>query len=252
MKQALTWWAFVGSSSYSPEEVMTAAKQIGFDAMEMMQPEQIPLVKQHGLEVALLVGHQALGDGMNNPENHDRIAEELTASIKLAEANSVPILVCFSGNRRFGLSEIQGAEYCAEILARMAPMAEDAGVTLCMELLNSKVDHQGYQCDNTPWGVHVCRMVDSPAVKLLYDAYHMQIMEGDLVRTITDNIEWIGHFHTGGNPGRRDLDDEQEINYAAVARAIAATGYEGYVSHEFRPKGDTIEAARAAFEIFDV
>lgn len=252
MKQALTWWAFVNSSSYSPEEVMTAAKQIGFTAMEMMPPEDIPLVKQHGLEVALLTGHQSLTDGMNDPENHDRIAEELTASIELAAANSVPVLVCFSGNRRFGLSDIKGAEYCAEILARMAPTAEEAGVTLCLELLNSKVDHQGYQCDRTPWGVHVCKLVNSPAVKLLYDIYHMQIMEGDLIRTISENIEWIGHFHTGGNPGRRDLDDEQEINYRAVARAIAATGYDGYVSHEFRPKGDTIEAAKAAFMIFDV
>ncbi len=252
MKQSLVWWSFVNSSTYSPAEIMSAAKEIGYDAMEMMEPDQIPMVKDHGLEVSLLIGHQSLGDGMNDPDNHDRIADELAESIQVAADNDVPVLCCFSGNRRFGLSEIKGAEYCAEILARMAPQAEQAGVTLCMELLNSKVDHQGYQCDSTPWGVHVCRMVNSPAVKLLYDVYHMQIMEGDVIRTVTENIEWIGHFHTGGNPGRNDLDDQQEIYYPALARAIADSGYEGYVAHEFRPKGDTIEAAQAAFEIFDV
>ena len=252
MKQALVWWSFVGSSDYSPEEVMSAAKEIGYDAMEMMKPEQIPMVKDHGLEVALLTGHDSLDDGMNDPANHDRIAAELSGNIRIAAENDVPVLVCFSGNRRFGLSEMDGAENCAEILARVAPEAEEAGVTLCMELLNSKVDHAGYQCDHTPWGVHLCRMVNSPAVKLLYDVYHMQIMEGDLIRTITENIEWIGHFHTGGNPGRNDIDETQEIYYPAIARAIAESGYDGYVSHEFRPQGDTIEAARAAYEVFDL
>lgn len=252
MKQALVWWSFVNSSTYSPEEVMSAARQIGYDAMEMMQPEQIPSVKEHGLDVALLIGHDSLTDGMNNPENHDRIASELSAKIKIAAENDVPVLCCFSGNRRFGLSDIKGAEHCAEILARMAPEAEAAGVTLCMELLNSRRDHAGYQCDNTPWGVHVCKMVDSPAVKLLYDVYHMQIQEGDLIRTISENIEWIGHFHTGGNPGRNDIDATQEIYYPAVARAINDSGYTGYVSHESRPKGDTIEAATLAYEIFDI
>ncbi|MGM0494344.1 MAG: hydroxypyruvate isomerase family protein [Armatimonadota bacterium] len=252
MKQALVWWSFVGSSDYSPEEIMSAAKQIGYDAMEMMKPEQIPMVKDQGLDVALLIGHDSLTDGMNDPENHSRIADELAESIQVAAQNDVPVLCCFSGNRRFGLSDMQGAEYCAEILSRMAPQAEKAGVTLCMELLNSKVNHAGYQCDNTEWGVHLCKMVNSPAVKLLYDVYHMQIMEGDLIRTITDNIEWIGHFHTGGNPGRNDIDETQEIFYPPIAKAIAESGYDGYVSHEYTPKGDTIDSAKAAWEIFDV
>ncbi|MFO8079618.1 MAG: TIM barrel protein [Armatimonadota bacterium] len=252
MKQALVWWSFVGSSDYSPEEIMSAAKQIGYDAMEMMKPEQIPMVKDQGLDVALLIGHDSLTDGMNDPENHSRIADELAESIQVAAQNDVPVLCCFSGNRRFGLSDMQGAEYCAEILSRMAPQAEKAGVTLCMELLNSKVDHAGYQCDSTEWGVHLCKMVNSPAVKLLYDVYHMQIMEGDLIRTITDNIEWIGHFHTGGNPGRNDIDETQEIFYPPIAKAIAESGYDGYVSHEYTPKGDTIDSAKAAWEIFDV
>lgn len=252
MKQSLVWWSFVGGSDYEPQEIMKAAKEIGYDAMEMMQPDEIPMVKDHGLEVSLLIGHQSLADGMNDPKNHDRIADELAESIEIAAENDVPVLCCFSGNRRFGLSEMKGAEYCAELLARVAPQAEKAGVTLCMELLNSKVDHAGYQCDNTAWGVHLCRMVNSPAVKLLYDVYHMQIMEGDLIRNITDHIEYIGHFHTGGNPGRHDLDEQQEIFYPAVARAIAEAGYDGYIAHEYTPKGDPIDSARHAFEIFDV
>jgi len=130
--------------------------------------------------------------------------------------------------------------------------AEEKQVTLCIELLNSKVDHHDYQCDRTPWGVHVCKMVGSPRVRLLYDIYHMQIMEGDIIRTIRDHIAYIGHFHTAGNPGRRDMDETQEIYYPAVARAIAETGYDGYIGHEFIPKGDPIEALRAAYDVFSV
>ena len=136
---------------------------------------------------------------------------------------------------------------CAEGLKRVAPMAEKAGITLAVELLNSKRDHAGYQADHTAWGVALCQKVGSPAVKLLYDIYHMQIMEGDVIQTIRDNIEWIAHFHTAGNPGRNDMDDTQEMNYLGICRAIAETGYDGYVAHEFSPKGDKVEALRAAF-----
>jgi hydroxypyruvate isomerase len=129
--------------------------------------------------------------------------------------------------------------------------AEEKGINLNIELLNSKVDHDGYQADHAAWGVEVCRRMGSPRVKLLYDIYHMQIMEGDLIRTISENIEWIGHFHTAGNPGRKDLDEDQELNYAAICRAIAASGYQGFVAHEFSPKGDRIEGLRAAFGICD-
>jgi hydroxypyruvate isomerase len=147
---------------------------------------------------------------------------------------------------------LDGAENTAECLAGAAPAAEAAGITICMELLNSKVNHPDYQCDTTPWGVHVCKMVDSPAVKLLYDIYHMQIMEGDLIRTINDNIEYIGHFHTAGNPGRNDMDEENEIYYPPIMRAIAKTDFAGYVGHEFIPKGDPVEAARQAYELCKV
>ena len=139
----------------------------------------------------------------------------------------------------------------ADGLRRVAPYAEKRGVNLNIELLNSKIDHPGYQCDHSAWGVAVCERVNSPRVKLLFDIYHMQIMEGDVIRNIRENIGWIGHFHTAGNPGRRDMDDDQELNYAGICRAIAASGYDGYVGHEFQPKGDVLEALRRAFALCD-
>ncbi|MFB3040937.1 MAG: TIM barrel protein, partial [Candidatus Poribacteria bacterium] len=150
------------------------------------------------------------------------------------------------------VSDEEGIDITAEGLSRVAKAAEEKGINLCVELLNSKVDHAGYQCDLTTWGVEVCKRVDSPRVKLLYDIYHMQIMEGDLIRTVKENINYIGHFHTAGNPGRNDLDDEQEIYYPAVIQAIAETDYDLYVGHEFIPKGDPIDGLRAAFHLCDV
>ena len=152
------------------------------------------------------------------------IEAELRASIDVAAKHGIPGLICFSGNRQPFQTEIEAIEACADGFKRVAPYAEEKGINLNMELLNSKVDHPGYQCDHTAWGVAVCERVNSPRVKLLYDIYHMQIMEGDLIRTIRDNIEYIGHFHTGGNPGRNEIDDTQEIHYRAVMQAIAETG----------------------------
>ena len=252
IRQSFVWWCAKAGGDYTPEQFCRAAKEIGYDAMEMATPEELHIIRDAGLEISLIIGHQSLKDGMNRPENHSRICDELAASIEIGAEWGAHTLCCFSGDRYDGCSDLQGAEYTAECLAKMAPAAEKAGVMLCPELLNSKVDHAGYQCDRTAWGVHVCRMVNSPAVRVLYDVYHMQIMEGDLIRTIQDNIEWIGHFHTAGNPGRRDMDDVQEIQYEPIARAIAELDFEGYVAHEFRPKGDTVEAMRAAYELFDV
>jgi hydroxypyruvate isomerase len=203
------------------------------------------------MRVAITGGHRSLTDGLNKRSNHGRIEQELLEKMDVAAENDIPSLICFSGNRE-GLSDEEGIEIVAEGLSRVAKAAEEKGVTLCMELLNSKVNHPDYQCDHTDWGVEVCKRVNSPRVKLLYDIYHMQIMEGDLIRTITDNIQYIGHFHTAGNPGRRDMDEEQEIYYPAVMRAIADSGYDMYVGHEFVPKGDPIEAMRTAFKLCDV
>jgi hydroxypyruvate isomerase len=164
----------------------------------------------------------------------------------LAERWKIPILICFSGNRA-GLDDETGAAQTADGLRRVAAAAEHAGVTLALELLNSRVNHPDYQCDRTAWGVKVCELVDSPAVKLLYDVYHMQVMEGDLIRTIQCHHPHIGHYHVAGNPGRHEPDDSQEIGYSAVYRAIRATGYTGFVGMEFTPRGDPVAALRAAF-----
>ena len=163
----------------------------------------------------------------------------------------IPSLICFSGNCE-GRSSEEGLANCVAGLRRVTGAAEEKGITLCMELLNSRVNHPDYQCDRTAWGVALCRAVGSPRFKLLYDIYHMQIMEGDLIRNITDHIDCIGHFHTAGNPGRRDLDDQQEIYYPPIMQAIAATSYAGYVGHEYRPKGDPVDSLARAFEVCNV
>ena len=233
------------------------AKRIGYAAFEIWFREGAPfdlllkLSKEYALPISTMCGHRSLSDGLNKKENHARIRAELLASIEVAQKHRIRNLICFSGNR-CGRDDAECAGIVADGLAQSAEAAQAAGVTLALELLNSKVDHPDYQCDHTAWGVEVCKRVGSPNVKLLYDIYHMQIMEGDLIRTITGSIKHIGHFHTAGNPERRDPDETQEIYYPAVMRAIAASGYDGYVAHEFQPRGDRVEALEKAFNICDV
>ncbi|MFO8007205.1 MAG: TIM barrel protein [Candidatus Brocadiia bacterium] len=246
---------------YEPEgmnrdDFLAELAAIGYAAVELWfrdesLPDLVETARSHGLVVASMCGHQSLTEGLNNRADHDRIEAELRESIRIAAEFGIPGLVCFSGNRRPHVGEVEAIDAVADGLRRVAPLAEQHGVNLNLELLNSKVDHPGYQCDHTAWGGAVCEKVDSPRVRLLYDIYHMQIMEGDLIRTIRENIQWIGHFHTAGNPGRHDMDDTQELNYAGICRAIAETGYEYYVGHEFNPRGDLVEALRAAFEVCD-
>ena len=250
INQSLSWWCFA-REGVEPAQLIKTAADIGYASVEMLPEEHYPLVKEAGLQIAITMGHGTLENGLNKRENHDRIEKELLENIDKAVANDIPALICFSGNRE-GLDDLTGAKICAEGLKRVAGVAEEKNVLLCVELLNSKVNHPDYQCDRTPWGVLLCDLVGSPAVKLLYDIYHMQIMEGDLIRTIQDNIDYFAHFHTAGNPGRNDMDDTQEIYYPAVARAIADTGYTGFVGHEFVPKGDALEALKAAYETWDV
>ena len=240
----------------SEEELFAAAAGIGLAAVEFWAPpenleELVAAARRHGLAVASMCGHESLGDGLNKRSNHDRIEAELRRLIDLARRLGIPGLICFSGNRRPHLGETEAIDAVADGLKRVAPHAEEKGVNLNLELLNSKVDHPGYQCDHTAWGVAVCQKVSSPRVKLLYDIYHMQIMEGDVIRTIRENIRWIGHFHTAGVPGRGDMDQGQELNYAGVCSAIAETGYDLYVGHEFKPAGDPVEALRQAFAVCD-
>lgn len=241
------------------DQMMKAAAQIGFKGVELWQRdsnmhnvtlEQLAAAaKANGMIIASMCGHQTLENGLNKPENHDRIEKELKASIDIAARLGIPGLICFSGTRNKGQSDYEGAIECAKVLRRVASYAEDKGVNLNVELLNSKVDHPGYQCDHTDWGMALMEMVRSPRVKLLFDVYHMQIMEGDVIRNLRKAMPYIGHIHTAGNPGRRDLDDEQEMNWTGIAKAIAATGYDGFVGHEFSPKGDAVEALKAAFKI---
>jgi hydroxypyruvate isomerase len=190
-------------------------------------------------------------NGFNDPANHPMLLAELEASIPLAAQAGVPNLIAMFGNRH-GASQAEDMASCVSGLSRIAPLAEKHGVTICVELLNSRIDHIDYEGDHTAFGVDVIQAVGSLRVKLLYDIYHMQIMEGDVIRTIRNNIPWIAHFHTGGVPGRHEIDGSQELNYRAVAEAIAGTGFPGYVAHEFLPVGDPFTSLADAYRIFDV
>ncbi|GIV67930.1 hydroxypyruvate isomerase family protein [Caldilinea sp.] len=246
-RQSISWWCFV-PDPLSPEELLRAAVEIGYDAVELLPEAYWPLARQYGLAIASVNGHASIVEGLNRRAHHPRIVRELEANIAKAEQWRIANLICFSGSRD-GLHDAAGVEATAEGLAQVARRAEDAGVTLVLEVLNSKVDHPDYQADHTAFAVEVCRQVNSPAVKVLYDIYHMQIMEGDIIRTIEAHHRWFGHYHTAGNPGRGELDEQQELNYAAIFRAIAATGYTGYIGHEFIPRKDPLAGLRAAFEL---
>jgi len=238
------------------DEFIPRVAQMGFAAVEIWTPDDnfpalAELASKNGLRIASFNGHNSLPVGLNDPAQHDRIYKELVESIDLAVRYNIPGMICFSGNRRQDQSEEEAIEACVEGFRRIAPYAEKKGVNLNMELLNSIVDHPGYQCDHSAWGLEVVKRVNSPRVKLLFDIYHMQIMEGNLIRTIQDNIQWIGHFHTAGVPGRFELDDTQEINYRAVCKAIVATPYDLFVGHEFHPRRDLFETLKEAFVLCD-
>ncbi len=234
------------------EEMIEKIAEIGFPAIEIWGRGDdfetfYNLTIKNNLRMVSMIGHQSLPDGLNNPANHDRIEAELKESIDIAADKGISGLICFSGNCLPGMDDNEGIANTVTGFRRSAPYAEAKGINLNLELLNSKVDHSGYQCDHTIWGLEVVKQVNSPRVRLLYDIYHMQIMEGDIIRTMVDNLDAIGHIHTAGNPGRNDLDDDQELNYQGICRALSAAGYKGHVGHEFRPKGDLIPALSQAF-----
>jgi hydroxypyruvate isomerase len=244
--QSVGWWCFV-PQLLSPEQFVVAAAEAGFAALDLVPPEHWGPVSDHGLAISSIAGHQPLEVGLNRRDQHERIGREIRAAIGHAQRLGIPNVICFSGNRE-GLDDATGLEVTAEGLRRVAPAAEEAKVTLVLELLNSKVDHPDYQADHTAWGVGVCQAIGSPRVKLLYDIYHMQIMEGDVIRTLRALHPLIGLYHTAGNPGRNDLDNAQELNYPAVLKAIQETGYAGYLAHEFIPKGEPVAALRTVFQ----
>jgi hydroxypyruvate isomerase len=249
IRQSFSWWCFE-NRGVEPEALLVAARRIGYNGVDLIQEEFWPLAAEQGLVITAVNGHGTLEDGLNRPENAERIEGELRANIAKAKEWEIPVLICFSGNRN-GVSDEAGLQQCASVLRSVAGEAEGASVTLAVELLNSKVDHPDYQCDHTAWGVKLWEAVGSPRVKLLYDIYHMQIMEGDVIRTIRASQDAIGHYHTAGNPGRGQPDDTQEIYYPAIYRAIAETGYRGFISHEFLPAGEPIEALERAFRDCD-
>lgn len=246
LRQSFGWWC-VADQVADPAAFLRAVKAVGYAGVELIPREWWDIALEAGLVIAS-EGAGALEAGWNRRAHHAGLLEELERKLALARQYQIPNLIVFSGNRE-GLDDDEGAEVTAEGLRKAAPLAEEAGVTLVLELLNSKVDHKDYQCDHTAWGARVIDAVGSPRVKLLYDIYHMQIMEGDLVRTISENASRIGHVHTAGNPGRRDLDESQEIYYPAVLQALKESGYNGFLTHEFLPKGEPLAALKAAFDL---
>jgi hydroxypyruvate isomerase len=251
MKQSLSWWCYE-NQGVDDTTLLRQAKEIGYAGVELITADKFGQALDSGLTIVSHMGHGTIASGLNDPQQHDRIEKEIEASLDLAVKHGIPNLIVFSGNRSPGVSDEEGADHTVAGLRRVARAAEAAGVTLILELLNSKVDHGGYQADHTAWAVDVVEAVGSPRVKVLYDIYHMQVMEGDVIATLGQNHAYIGHYHTAGVPGRHDLDDAQELNYPAIVRAIAATGYDGYLGHEFLPKGDPIAALEAAYRLCDV
>lgn len=234
------------------DDLCAYSAKIGLQGVDLLQPDEYVVPRKYGLICTMgYAGGGTIPNALNRLENHAAIEAAFRQNIPLAAKAGVPNVITFSGNRD-GMSDEEGAHNTIIGLNRIKNIAEDHNVTICMELLNSKVDHKGYMCDHAAWGVNVVQQVNSPRVKLLYDIYHMQIMDGDLIRTIQQNIQWLGHFHTGGVPGRHELNDKQEVQWDGVMRGIAATGYNGYVAHEFIPTQDPLTSLRQAADLCDV
>ncbi len=233
------------------EETASLLVKMGLSGMDFVRKDDWPLFKKHGLVETLVSGAGSVRKGLNDKSMHAKFLADFKSNINAAADNKWPNIICMAGDRK-GISDEEGMDNCLVVLKEAVKIAEDRGVNICMELLNSRVDHPGYMCDKSAWGFELCRRVDSPRFKMLYDIYHMQIMEGDLIATIRRNIKHIGHFHTAGVPGRHELDENQEIYYPAVMRAIAETGYDGYVAHEYSPRRDPVQSLIQAVKACDV
>jgi hydroxypyruvate isomerase len=231
------------------EQLCMEVKKIGMKYIDLLGPKDWPTLQQHGLECSMCYtgGKTSIPDGWNNPKFHGQLIKDYLETIPLVAKAGYKNLICFSGNRN-GMDDAVGLKNCVEGLKQIMAAAEKNNVIIQMELLNSKVDHKDYMCDKTPWGVELCKAVGSPNFKLLYDIYHMQIDEGDVIRTIRDNYQYIGHFHTGGVPGRHEINESQELYYPAIMKAILDLGYTGYVAQEFIPTGKTNEEKVAALK----
>lgn len=230
------------------EEFCASAKKIGISAIDLVGPKDWPVLQKYGLFSSMCNGAEInLVDGFNDKKFHAQLIKNYSEMIPLVAKAGYKNLICFSGSRR-GIDDETGWNNCAEGLKQIMSLAEKNGVIVIMELLNSKINHKDYQCDKTPWGVELVKRVGSDNFRLLYDIYHMQIDEGDVIRTIKDNHQYLAHYHTGGVPGRNEIDDTQELYYPAIMKAILDTGFKGYVAQEFIPARDTNEARIASLE----
>jgi hydroxypyruvate isomerase len=252
LKQGVCLGVF-GGAKLDMDAKFREAARLGALGVDLVGPNEFPLLKKHGLIPTMVPGPSGIQSGINDKKNHAEMARKMEEVLKVAAAAGAPNVIALAGDRK-GISDEEGLDNSVLFMNSVKKVAEDQGVTVCLELLNSKVDHPGYMCDHTVWGVEVCKRVNSPRVKLLYDIYHMQIMEGDIIRTIRNNIQYIGHFHTAGNPGRHQFDDTQEMDYVGICKAIADTGYQGYLSHEYSPsKGkDPLETLDAMMRVCEV
>jgi hydroxypyruvate isomerase len=253
IKQGVTRGVFARGTSL--EDCCREAAALGIKGFDLIGPADWPTLKKYGLTPSMYSAGAGgtIPDALNRKENHERIEQSIRAAIDQSAEAGAPNVITFSGNRR-GMDDREGADNCVAFLDKVKSHAEDKGVTICMEYLNSKVNHKDYMFDHIAWGVDVMKRVNSPRVKILFDIYHAQIMDGDIVRNIRDNFQWIGHFHTGGNPGRHDIDGTQELNYRFIAQAIADLNYTGFISHEYSPAPghDPIATLNKAIEICDV
>jgi hydroxypyruvate isomerase len=247
LKQSVARWCY---ANIPLPDFCKAGKEMGLAGIDLLVRDEWPVVSDQGLTCSMGYPYAKerpgfIQTGFNDPANHAMLLKELEEAIPLAAAHGVPNVITMFGNRK-GRGDAEGIANCIAGISRIAPLAEEKGVTVCVELLNSKVNHHDYQGDHTAFGVAVMKGVNSPRVKLLYDIYHMQIMEGDVIRTIRDNKDLIGHFHTGGVPDRHELDDTQELDWRGIATAIADTGFSGYFAHEFEPTRDPLTSLRQA------
>jgi hydroxypyruvate isomerase len=235
LNQSVCKWCY---GKLSVEQMCEEAVKLGLVGVDLLKPEDFPLLKKHGL-VCTMVSASSLSDGLCDEKFHESSLKSLNEAIEATSAAGYRNVICFSGNAR-GIDRKTGMKNCVTALKKIVGIAEKKNIILNMELLNSRVDHADYMCDNSAWGIELVKEVGSNNFKLLYDIYHMQIMEGDIIRSIQKNHQYFGHYHTGGNPGRHELNDQQELYYPAIAKAIAATGFDGYFAHEFIPAGDPI------------
>ena len=247
IKQSVSRWCF---GKWSLDELCEVSKRLGIKAIDLLGPGDFDTVKKHGLVCSMVSSH-SLTNGLADKKFHEDCLAKLREAIDATADAGFPNVISFSGNRR-GIPDDVGVENAVEALKKIAGYAEKKKITINLEYLNSKVNHKDYMLDNIAWGVEVCKRVGSDRVKILYDIYHAQIMEGDIIRTLRANKDYIGHYHTGGNPGRNEIDETQELYYPAIMQAITETGYTGYVAHEFVPKRDPLESLTYATRICDV